>query len=138
MPPNMNCIILIYDYTRGDGKMAEKFAVDYAAIGSKFREKRLSLNWSQETAAEKSGLSVGFYSNLERGTKILSVDSLIKIANALSLDLNYLFLDFLPKDDDEKLLLEIKNIFEGKTPKQTEYLINVFKLLSNNLDTLQP
>jgi transcriptional regulator with XRE-family HTH domain len=116
--------------------MSEKFTVDHAALGEKLRKKRLSLELSQEAVAEKSNLSVGFYGNVERGNNILSIDSLVRVANALDLDLNYLLFDFMPKDADKKLQAEIDIIFKGKTPAQSAYLLHVLKLFSENMDGL--
>ena len=117
--------------------MSDKFFVNYAAIGEKIRQKRESLKLSQEAAAEKSDLSASFFGNIERESKVLSVDTLIKIANSLDLDLNYLFLDFLPKSDTEKFYAEIDNIFRDKTPAQSAFMLNMLKLLSDNIDTLK-
>ena len=118
--------------------MADKYTIDYAGIGGKIKEKRESLKLSQAAAAEKSNLSVGFFGNVERGVKTPSVANLIQIVNALDLDLNYLFLDFLPDSSDtEYLQTAFKSIFDGKTPEETDYLINLLKMLSKNIDTLR-
>ena len=118
--------------------MSKKFFVDYEAIGDKIRQKRESLKLSQEVVAEKSDISPSFYGNIERGSRVISVDTLIKISNCLNLDLNYLFLEFLPKDDKEKFYAEIDNLFDGKTPAQSAFLLNMLKLLSNNTEQLLP
>lgn len=123
--------------------MAGKFVADYKAVGEKIRKQRLSLNLTQEAAAEKSGISVGFYSNIERGEKVPSVDSLIDIVNALNLDLNSIFINQeskgnKPKSQKNTLQAEFNKIFKGKTPAQSEYLLSVFKLLSENMDVLRP
>jgi transcriptional regulator with XRE-family HTH domain len=117
--------------------MADRFILDYEVLGEKFKQKRHSLGLSQEAAAEKSNLSIGFYGNLERGSKVLSVESLIKVANALSLDLNNLFMDSETIADTEKLQADLNYIFTGKTPSATGYLISLLKLLSDNMDKLQ-
>jgi transcriptional regulator with XRE-family HTH domain len=96
----------------------------------------LNLELSQEAVAEKSNLSVGFYGNVERGNNILSVDSLVRVAAALDLDLNYLLLDFIPKDANKKLQAEIEIILKGKTPAQSAYLLYILKLFSENMDKL--
>jgi transcriptional regulator with XRE-family HTH domain len=114
-----------------------KYKADYAALGEKIKVRREELKLSQETVAEKSDLSIGFYGNIERGYKKPSVDSLIQIANALDLNLHYLFLDLLPKEDNNNLQAQFEDIFSGKTPAQTDYLINFLKLISENLDKLK-
>lgn len=51
-------------------------------IGEKAREKRLSLNMSQQTLAEKSGVSLGVLKKFEASGKI-SLESLLKLAVVL-------------------------------------------------------
>jgi len=118
--------------------MEKKFILDYEALGEKIQQRRLSLQMSQEEAAEKSNLSTGYYGNVERGSRKLSLETLIKISNALSLDLTNLFLDSADIEDNETLQTELKNIFAGKTSSQVDYLINLLKLMSENIDKLQP
>lgn len=123
--------------------MADKFVADYKAADEKMRQARTNLKLSQEAAAERSGISIGFYSNIERGEKVPSVDSLIGIANALGLDLNSLFINpsakgSKPKSRENTLQSDFEKIFKGKTPSQSEYLIRLFNLLSNNMDILKP
>ncbi len=52
---------------------------------------RISENLSQAQMAEKLGISVSFYGMIERGNRVLSVQQLIKIANAF----DYSIVDFL-------------------------------------------
>jgi transcriptional regulator with XRE-family HTH domain len=53
-------------------------------LGEAIRAKRKKANFSQEKLAEKSNLSTVFISRVERGKESPSVDSLVKIAKALS------------------------------------------------------
>ena len=53
-------------------------------LGDKVRAKRTKAEFSQEKLAEKAGLSTVFISRVERGKESPSVDSLVKIAKALS------------------------------------------------------
>jgi transcriptional regulator with XRE-family HTH domain len=53
-------------------------------LGDAIRTVRTAANLSQEKLAEKAGLSTVFISRVERGKESPSVDSLVKIARALS------------------------------------------------------
>jgi transcriptional regulator with XRE-family HTH domain len=53
-------------------------------LGEAVRAKRKKAGLSQEKLAEKAGLSTVFISRVERGKESPSVDSLVKIAGALS------------------------------------------------------
>jgi transcriptional regulator with XRE-family HTH domain len=114
------------------------YVVDYAAVGEKIRTKRLSTGLSQDAVSERVGLSEGFYGHIERGSKTLSVESLVKIANYFGLSLDYLLSDSLDTiDSDSKLQAEFDNIFKDKTQPQKEYLIKILKMFSMNIEDFQ-
>jgi transcriptional regulator with XRE-family HTH domain len=72
-------------------------------ISIRSREKRLSMNLSQKTLSEKSGVSYGTLKKFESTGKI-SIESLLKIAIVLDSldDFDYLFAkDNLPDSIDE-------------------------------------
>ena len=112
--------------------------VNFPAIGDKIRAKRLSTGLSQDAVSEKVDLSEGFYGHIERGSKTLSVESLVKIANYFGFSLDYLLSDSLEAiDSDSKLQAEIDNIFKDKTPSQRDYLLKVLKMFAENIEDFQ-
>ena len=119
--------------------MADKFIIDYAKMGKKIRQKRLSKSMSQDAVSEKLGLSESFYGHIERGTKVLSLESLLKVANLFSFSLDYLLSDSLKSvDSDGKFQTELDNIFKDKTLEQRDYLLKVLIMHSNNIKDLHP
>lgn len=60
-------------------------------IGSKIKELRLNKKLTLRDLAEKTGLSSGFLSQLERGLTTVAVDSLYAISKVLEVDLSYFF-----------------------------------------------
>lgn len=68
-----------------------------ATVGERIRARRQELGWTQEQLAEKAGISKGFLSDLETGTRNVSAEYLLKIAQALTVSL-----DFLMKGDPSK------------------------------------
>jgi transcriptional regulator with XRE-family HTH domain len=56
-------------------------------LGDAVRTHRKRAKLTQETLAEKAGLSVVFVSLLENGHRTVSVDALVRIARALKVDL---------------------------------------------------
>jgi len=56
-------------------------------LGDAVRTHRKRVKMTQEKLAEKAGLSVVFISLLENGHRTVSVDSLLKIARAMNLEL---------------------------------------------------
>jgi transcriptional regulator with XRE-family HTH domain len=56
-------------------------------LGDRLRSYRKRAKLTQETLAEKAGLSVVFISLLENGWRTVSVDALLRVAKALNVDL---------------------------------------------------
>lgn len=54
--------------------------VDYALIGARIKAKRKEKGITQEVLAEKLSVSVGYISQLERGTTKINLEALAKIA----------------------------------------------------------
>jgi len=57
-------------------------------IGAKIKELRLKKNMKQIELASKAGISNTYLSDIESGRTIPSLKVLIKIANALKVDIN--------------------------------------------------
>lgn len=62
-------------------------------LGDAVRAKRANVKLSQESLAEKAGLSTVFISRVERGVESPSFDSLVKIARALKVRVRDLVAD---------------------------------------------
>ena len=60
------------------------------AFGNKIREARQSKGFSQETLAEKAGLHRTYIGTVERGERNPALVNLVRIADALSVDLSTL------------------------------------------------
>lgn len=64
----------------------EVFNAILLAIGSKVREERERLGYSQESFALKSGFNRSYIGAFERGEQNFTIETLLKIANALEID----------------------------------------------------
>lgn len=64
--------------------------VDYVRLGKLARARRKELKLTQETVAEKMDISVAFYGHIERGTRVLSVETLYRLCVVLGLSADYL------------------------------------------------
>lgn len=62
-------------------------------IGKNIRKFRLAKKMRQEDLAEKSGLSANYVGMVERGEKIPSLETFIKIVNALEVSADMLLTD---------------------------------------------
>lgn len=56
------------------------------ALGQRIREKRQSLNWTQEILAEKAEIDRSYIGGVERGERNLSFTVLCQICTALKCD----------------------------------------------------
>lgn len=61
-------------------------------IGSKIKELRTAKKMTLKELSEKTNLSTGFLSQLERGLTSIATDSLLNIAEALDVELSYFLL----------------------------------------------
>ena len=59
---------------------------DYTEIGMRIRQARKAKGWSQDVLAKQSGISMSFMGHIERGTRIMSLDTFVNICAALDAD----------------------------------------------------
>lgn len=109
--------------------------VDYKGIGSRVRLARRNLELTQEEASERCDITASFYGNIERGDKIMSVETLMKISKALNVSTDYiLFGDDRPNGSTVVELVEF--LQKNSEPKQFEKYVEIMKTLSTIIDKL--
>lgn len=108
--------------------------MDYYEIGQKIRKTRENIGISQEKAAEQCGISPSFYSNIERGVKVMSLETFVTICKTFSISADYLLSDNLQTTDEMILntLTEVKKF--GST--QYEKYIRTIMALAEVADKL--
>ena len=62
-----------------------------AIIGANIKAARTQKNWTQQTLAEKSGMTNTQISAYERGKKAPTLDSLATLSSALEVSMDYLY-----------------------------------------------
>ena len=67
--------------------------VDYVAMGRRMKMRRRAKKLSQQAMADAVQISISFYGNIERGTRVPSVDTLVAIANVLNVGVDDLLID---------------------------------------------
>ena len=98
-------------------------------IGQNIKRIRLESGMSQEYLAEKVGLSSGHIVQVEGGFKCLSIESLIKIADALGISIDALVYGETRKASIESIVKELSSLSDediGKIEKLTRSLIRDF------------
>lgn len=111
---NMNSFIV--QKNKGD----EDLNID---IGKKIKELRTDKGLTLRELGERTNLSTGFLSQLERGLTTIAVDSLENIANALDVNLSFFF--NTPRKKDKFILRNHeKEIFNLKESGFVDYLLS--------------
>lgn len=106
--------------------------IDYATIGSRIREIRVSKKLTQSKLAELSGVEPSNISHIERAATKLSLPTLIKIANALEVTLDELVYGNLVKNLHVSVGL-IDDLLSDCTPDEVKALAEVIKTTKNVL-----
>ncbi|MCH5303473.1 MAG: helix-turn-helix transcriptional regulator [Ruminococcus sp.] len=108
--------------------------IDYKALGKRIKNKRKEKHLTQEQLSEICDLSAAHIGHIERGTRILSVDVLVRLSKALDVSLDYLLFDVV--SDNENVLKSINPILKETDKKKADYFLNTVRLLAENLDEL--
>lgn len=66
--------------------------MDFKEIGKRIKTKRLELKLTQEKLAEMTDLTETYIGAIERSTSKCSIETLVKIAQVLNMNLDYLIL----------------------------------------------
>lgn len=77
----------------------------YQKFGERVKRQRLLAQLTQEKLAQMAGISLSFLGHIERGTRKASLDTVVKLSNALKVSPNFLLQDSL---DDDLLELNIQ------------------------------
>lgn len=70
----------------------------YQKFGERVKRQRILAQLTQEKLAQMAGISLSFLGHIERGNRKASLETVVKLANALKVSPNYLLQDSL--DDD--------------------------------------
>ena len=62
--------------------------MDYAALGRLIRHHRTEMHLTQEELAEQAGVSTSFLGHIERGSRIMSLDTFVRLCRTLHLTPN--------------------------------------------------
>lgn len=107
--------------------------MNYANIGKNIRKERKKQHLTIAQLAEKSDISDNFMGNIERGTDIPSLETVVKIANALLVDMNTLLSDELyvcgePKQID-KTAAELNKYLSSLDEEKRRCVLEIIKLI---------
>jgi len=98
-------------------------------IGRRIKELRKSKGLSQEKLAEKAETSTNYLSRMERGTENPTLDMLIKLANALEVEMWEMF-DFGHVKSHKELKEAIQNFTKTADEPTLRLALKVFRAVS--------
>jgi transcriptional regulator with XRE-family HTH domain len=104
--------------------------LDYKAIGKRIKIARIKADITQEILAETINLSPTHLSNIENGTTRVSLTSIVKIANALSVTV-----DDLLCENVIKARVQFEKDIEALLKDCDEYEIRILKDMLEALKT---
>jgi len=97
--------------------------MDFIKIGNKIRAERNKNKWTQEQLAEKCDISVNFMSLIENG-RSMSISTLLKLANAFGVTVDYLLSEFSAPQSDN-LIDETIIALKGLKNAEKRYFMNM-------------
>jgi transcriptional regulator with XRE-family HTH domain len=111
-----------------------KRQLNYEEIGNRIRHQRKHLGFTQEELAEECEISTAFEGHIERGTRKLSVHTLVQISNALKVSTDYLL--FGNRFSDTERLDEIAIILSSIEEHKAQYFLSAIEILAKHLDEM--
>ena len=113
------------------------YSLDYKQLGKRIKQVRKMKSLSQNALAEKAELTPNFIAKIEGNNTSISLKTLVSIANALEISIDYLFLNdtnMLKQGKKTSTDLFIDNMLQNFSESDKELLIdmiNVFKVYKN-------
>ena len=104
-----------------------------ATLGKKLREVRVQKGYTQQALAERAELGSVYVGEIERGIKMPSLNSFIKIIEALGVSADYILRDELPSGQSyiyDALTEKLQNL----TPKQRKTAADILDAYLRNID----
>ncbi len=102
-------------------------------IADNVRLYRKQKNLTQLELAERADLSLDSIKRVEHGSRTMSLENFMRIADALNVSVSYLLYESLNKIP---VIERIQNVLNGKSEKQQEYLIHMLEEMAEGLDKL--
>lgn len=106
--------------------------LDYIELGMRVRQARKKQNVTQEQLGELCELSAAHIGHIERGTRIPSVDTLFRIAQALDVSMDYLIFDSIAPD--ENLFITINSILQNKDKRKVKTFMTIVRAIADKID----
>ena len=106
--------------------------MDKISLGNRIKSARLEKGYTQSALAQYAGVSNVYLGEIERGLKMPSLQSFIKIIEALNISADYILRDELATGEQyvyEEIATKMRNL----TPKQRKTAVDILDGYLKNL-----
>jgi len=103
--------------------------IDYALIGKKLREARVSRKLTQTELAEELGVSTGYICQIEQGDKCFNLKRLEEVAKIFEKPITY-FIEGAAGDTRENMIAEIVEILGRLSDENLEKAKEILNIIS--------
>lgn len=95
-------------------------------IGQRLRKRRTELGLTREKMSELADIGAGYYGQLEVGTSQMSVDTLLKLAGAMHLPMEYILLGEGWEPGDADAVIDLLKRCAPRELKLAEEVLKLF------------
>lgn len=106
--------------------------LDFKAIGKRIKIARIRTNLTQETVADKIGVTPQHVSNIETGNSSVSLTTLVAIANLLNVSVDELLCDTVLKSK-AIFIKEADEIFNDCNEYEVRILVDILKAAKDSM-----
>ena len=111
---------------------------DTRSAGERIRSKRILLGLTQEELAEQIHRAPKYYSDIERGSCGMSMETMISIAKILDMSLDYMVFGTPTKEEVERVECQeasLTHLLAQCNERQHEYVTRMMQLLIASMST---
>ena len=106
--------------------------MDSENLGKRIREARTEKHYTQQQLAEMAGIGQMYLGEIERGTKMPSLKSFIRIIETLGISADYVLRDEL-SSGEQYIYDEITQKLKGLSPKQRKAAADILDAYVRNI-----
>lgn len=110
--------------------------LDFKAIGKRIKIARIRTNMTQESVADKIGVTPQHVSNIETGNSSVSLTTLVAIANLLNVSVDELLCDTVLKSK-AVFIKEADDIFKDCNEYEVRVLVDVLKATKSSMRNIK-
>lgn len=110
--------------------------LDYKAIGKRIKIARIRTNLTQESVADRIGVTPQHVSNIETGNSSVSLTTLVAIANLLNVSVDELLCDTVLKSKPV-FIKEADDIFKDCNEYEVRVLVDVLKATKSSMRNIK-